>query len=166
MQRKEHALPQPQALIHARFLPMPKEPNYLYLMLGLLAAVVLVTAAAPLSLLARVGGWIAVLSLLGTAYLVVERRGQLLLALLLGAAAFLPFVWLGTHPQALDPRLANGIYIVNVGFWVLFTCYIGLIVFRGILAARRIGSNEVYGAIYVYLLIGVVFAAVYQLLLA
>lgn len=63
---------------------MRKESNYLYLMIGLLPAVVLVSGTSPLSLFARMGDCIAVLSLLMTAYLLSERRGQLLLALLLG----------------------------------------------------------------------------------
>lgn len=145
---------------------MRKEPNYLYLMIGLLTAVVLVTAAAPQTLLAMLGGFVAAFSLLVAAYMLIGPTRQLLLAILLCASAFLPFAWLSTHPDALSPRLANGIYLVNIVFWALFIFYIGLIVFRGIITARRIRGNEIYGAIYVYLLIGVLFAAVYQLLLA
>ncbi len=146
--------------------PMRREPNYLYLMIGLLSAVVLATAASPMSPLARLGGFLAVLSLLLTAYFLNPHRGQLLLALLLGAAAFIPFTWLSTHPDVLNPRLVNGIYVLTLVLWVLFILYIGRIVFRGILTARHIRGNEIYGAIYVYLLIGLVFAALYQLLLA
>ena len=145
---------------------MRKEPNYLYLMIGLLSAVVLGTAATPRSVLAISAGFIAAVSFLATAYILIGRKRQLLLAILLGAAAFLPFVRLSLHAEALSPGLANAAYILNIVVWMLFIFYIGLIVFRGIITARRIGSNEIYGAIYVYLLIGVLFAAVYQLLLA
>jgi hypothetical protein len=53
---------------------------------------------------------------------------------------------------------------LNLIIWLLFTLYIAIIVFRSIMSARSISSNEIYGAIYVYLLIGVVFAEIYQLL--
>ena len=45
------------------------------------------------------------------------------------------------------------------------TLYIGLIVFRGIISAHIISTNEVAGAVYVYLLTGILFAGIYQLLL-
>jgi hypothetical protein len=144
---------------------MRQEPNYLYLLISLLTAVVLVTSASPLSLLGIVGGLIVVLSLLVTAYTLAERRRQLLLVVLLGALAFLPAVWFSIHPEARATRMALGIYAVNLVFWLLFTLYIGLIIFRGLMTAHRIRSNEIYGAISVYLLIGVLFAEAYALLL-
>jgi hypothetical protein len=145
---------------------MRQEPNYLYLMIGLLASVVLITSSSPQSPLGILGVFTGALSLLVTAYVLTDRRRQLLLAALLGASAFLPFAWFSIRPGGLAPRLANGIYALNLIFWLLFTFYIGLIVFRGIMTARRIRGNEIYGAIYVYLLIGILFAQVYQLLLA
>ncbi len=129
---------------------MRKEPNYLYLVISLLIAVVLITSAPPLKPLGILGVFTGALSLMATAYIVTERRLHVLLAAVLGAAALLPF----------------GIYAANLVFWLLFTFYIVLIVFRGIITARSIRSNEIYGAIYVYLLIGVLFAQAYQLLLA
>jgi hypothetical protein len=145
---------------------MRKEPNYLYLMISLLAAVVLITSSAPLSRLGTFGVFTAALSLIVTAYTLTERRSQLLLTTLLGASALLPFAWLSIHPDALTPSLAKGIYALNLVFWLLFTFYVGLMAFRGIITARCVRSNEIYGAIYVYLVIGVMFAEVYQLLLA
>ena len=65
---------------------MRRKPDYLYLMIGLVSAVVLVTAVSPLDSLAILGVFIAVLSLLVTAYSVIERRSQLLLAILLARA--------------------------------------------------------------------------------
>src|SRR5262249_58185853 len=124
---------------------MRQEPNYLYLLISLLTAIVLVTSAAPLSLLAIVGGLMLVLSLLVTAYTLTERRRQRLLVVLLGASALLPVTWLSMHPEVRTTRMALNIYAVNLVFWVLFTLYIGLIIFRGLMTARRIRSNEIYG---------------------
>jgi hypothetical protein len=100
-----------------------------------------------------------------TAYLLTDRQRSWLLALLLGAAAFLPFVWVSLQLETLAPRVAMGVYVVDLGCWLLFTGYSGLLVFRSLLRARRIGSNAIYGAIVVYLLIGVLFAEIYQGLL-
>ncbi len=59
---------------------MRKEPNYLYLMIALLTAVVLITSASPVSVPGILGVFTAALSLLGTAYILTDRRRQLLLA--------------------------------------------------------------------------------------
>jgi hypothetical protein len=96
---------------------------------------------------------------------VAERRRHLLLVAVLGASAFLPFAWFTIFRGGLFPRLVNGIYVLNLVVWLLFTICTALIIFRGIMTARRVRGNEIYGAIYVYLLIGVMFAQAYQLLL-
>jgi hypothetical protein len=144
-----------------------KEPNYLFFTISLLAAVVLITGTHPENLLVMtLGISIAVLSFMVISYIVIESRFQLLLAALLAVSAFLPFMWLIRQPEAQSPSLVQALYVLNILMWLLFTLYIAVVVFRGIMSARRIGSNEIYGAIYVYLLIGVVFAEIYQLLLA
>ncbi len=145
---------------------MPKEPNYLYLTLSLLAAIVLMTAAPPLSLPTILGILTGGLTLLVTAYLLTGRKRELVLAILLAVSALLPFAWFNIYPQARVHPLALRIYALDLAFWLLFTCYIGIMVFRGIVTARSIRGNEVYGAIYLYLLMGVLFAQIYQLLLA
>jgi hypothetical protein len=144
---------------------MRQEPNYLYLLIGLLTAIVLVTSASPLSLPGIGGGLIVILSLLMTAYTLTKRRRQLLLVVLLGASSLLPAVWFSTHPEARATRVALDIDAVNLVVWLLFTFYIGLMIFRGLMTAQRIRSNEIYGAISVYLLIGVLFTEAYLLLL-
>jgi len=57
---------------------------YLFLMLSLLTAIVLLTSAAPRSLFGIVGVLTAALSLVVTAYTLTDRRRPLLLAVLLG----------------------------------------------------------------------------------
>ena len=80
---------------------MRQEPNDLFLLLSLLTTVVLVTFSAPLSLLSILGVLTTAFSLLVTAYTLTARRRQLLLAMLLGAAALLPFASFNLHPEAL-----------------------------------------------------------------
>ncbi len=127
---------------------MRKEPKYLYLTISLLTAVVLMTSSSPLSLLSILGVITSALSVMVTAYTLTKRRRQLLLAALLAALALLPFAWFTLHPQALGHRFAIRIYTLDLVFWLLFTFYTRLMVFRGIMIARRIHGNEIYGAIY------------------
>jgi hypothetical protein len=146
---------------------MRREANYLYLMLGMALAVVLITASRPQSGFGVLGVSTGVFSLMTvSAFVLAARKRQMLIVVLLAASAYVPFVWMNIHPQALSPDLANTIYTINLCFWLLFVVYIGTIVSRSILTATRIRGNEIYGAIYLYLLIGVMFAIVFQILIA
>ena len=80
--------------------------------------------------------------------------------------ALLPFIWLVGRPDEQFPGLIERLYLLNLTIWLLFTADIAIVVFRNIMSAKRIRANEIYGAIYVYLLIGVIFAELFQLLLA
>jgi len=137
-----------------------------YLVISQVTSLVLITSSSPLSLPGILGILTGGLSLLVTAYVVTERRRQLFVAAVLCAFALLPSTWFSTHPGSLSPRLADATYVLILVFWLLFTLYVTLMVFRGIMAARTIRANEIYGAIYVYILIGILFAQAYQLLLA
>src|SRR5262245_17234310 len=104
-----------------RLVAMCHEPKYLYLLLSLLTSIVLVTSAPPRSLPCIVGVLIAALSLMVTAFLLTERRRFWLFALLLGASSLLPFVWVNFQLETLAPHVARGVYVVNLGCWLLFT---------------------------------------------
>ena len=72
-------------------MPIRKDPNYLYLTIGLLAAVVLATAAGTQVSWAIAGVLVAAITFLVTAWFVIESKRQLLLAGVLaldGVAAF------------------------------------------------------------------------------
>ena len=144
---------------------MRKEPNYRVLTIALLVAVVFVTSSSPRSLLSVLGVFIGALCLMLTAYMLTGHRLHLQLAVVFGASAFLPYAWLSIHPAGLVLELSKSIYALNLFVWLSFTLYIGLIVFRGIISAHVISTNEVAGAVYVYLLTGILFAGIYQLLL-
>jgi|SRR5215475_4776362 len=101
---------------------MRREPNYLYLLICLLTGVVFLITFAPHSFL-RIGGVLAIMMV--SAFILAERKGQRLLATLLGAVAVLPFVWLRLHPPAGATPLVYGAYALILGFWLLLTFYIG-----------------------------------------
>jgi hypothetical protein len=142
-----------------------KEPNYLTLMILALAAVALITSASPLSAWSLLGVFVSAGVLMVTAYRVSARRRQTLVAALYGLLALLPLAAFVLRRRLLFPRLASQIYAANLVCWLLFTFYVAVMVFRGIMRSRHVRINEIYGAIYVYLLIGVLFAQVFQLLL-
>jgi len=66
-----------------------------------------------------------------------------------GAFALVPLATFSVRRRAIVPGTANRVYVVNMVLWILFTLYVGLMVFRGILRARRVRSNEIFVAINV-----------------
>src|SRR5262245_2139165 len=111
----------------------------------------MITAAPPMSAFSVLGVLMSAAALLATAFVVAEKRRQLLVAGTLALAALVPFGLFLLRPGTFGPRLAQTVFAVNMIVWVLFTLAAGLIVFRGLLRARSIAGNEVYGAIYMYL---------------
>ncbi len=147
-------------------MPLRREPNYLYLTIGLVAAIVLATSAGEQIWFAIVGVLVAASTFIVTAWFVIESKRQLILVGALALTALLPFVWLVGRPEDRFPGVVEFLYVLNVVIWLLFTVAIVFVVFRSIMSAKGIRANEIYGAIYVYLFIGVIFAELFQLLLA
>jgi hypothetical protein len=112
------------------------------------------------------GVLVAAITFMVTAWFVIESKRQFVLVGVLAVTALLPFVWLVGQPEEQFPGSVERLYLLNLAIWLLLTAYIAIVVFRSIMSAKRIRANEIYGAIYVYLLIGVVFAEIFQLLLA
>ena len=147
-------------------MPIAKEPNYLFLTIGLVSAVVLATSAGGRISFAVVGVLMAAITFTATAWFVIRSKRQFVLVSALALTALLPFVWLVRQPEEQFSGLIERLYLLNLTIWLLFTAYIAIVVFHSIIHAQRIRANEIYGAIYVYLLIGVIFAELFQLLLA
>src|SRR5262245_16118439 len=147
-------------------MPIARESNYLYLTIGLVAAVVLATAAGERISFAVAGVLVAAFTFMVTAWFVIESKRQFVLVSALALTALLPFVWLVRQPEEQFSGLVESLYLLNLTIWLLFTTDIAIVVFRSIMSAKRIRANEIYGAIYVYVLIGVIFAELFQLLLA
>jgi Ion channel len=147
-------------------MPIGREPNYLYLTIGVLAAVVLATSAGEQVSFAIAGVLVAATTFMVTAWFVIKSKRQFAIVSALALTALLPFVWLVRQPEEQFPGLVERLYLLNLTIWLLFTAYIAIVVFRSIMSATRVRANEIYGAIYVYLLVGVIFAELFQLLLA
>ncbi|MFH1028183.1 MAG: potassium channel family protein, partial [Pseudomonadota bacterium] len=93
------------------------------------------------------------------AYLITPRRRDQLILFPLGAAAIAGYIILHTTNEPASMKLLDKF------FWVGFCVYLLMIVFREIFNAREIKSQEIYGAISAYLLLGVIFAQLFDILL-
>jgi voltage-gated potassium channel len=131
--------------------------RYLFLMIALIASLFFSTFRQPWADL--VVSLFFLLSLIAAAYAISRNRRQLLILLGLSGAVVLP-IWQIFVP---DPKVADILYAT---LWGILTFYVGLMIFRDILKSKPIGLNEVYGAVAVYLLIGIFFGMLYQVLLA
>jgi len=136
---------------------MTTSKRYLFLMIALGASLFFAPFRQPWA--NAVVSLFFLLSLIAAAYAISRNRRQLLTLLGLSGAVVLPLwqVFVG------DPKLADILY---AALWGVFTFYGGLIIFRDILHTKPIRLNAVYGAVAVYLLIGIFFGMLYQVLLA
>ncbi|WP_292394267.1 potassium channel family protein [Methanoculleus sp. UBA303] len=90
-------------------------------------------------------------------YAVSYRRRQIVIAVLLGIPAFV-FGWL--HVITGVPALDKAESV----FTLLFYAFTALIVLSRVLTTRRITTDTIYGAVSVYLLIGLTWATAYGLI--
>lgn len=98
------------------------------------------------------------LALILAAFSISKSRLQLIIMLGLSAGTVLP-VWNFVFS---DPIIIG---TLNNSLWLILIFYIGLIIFQDIINSEEITSNEIFGAISVYFLIGVFFGITFQTLL-
>jgi hypothetical protein len=100
---------------------IPREPNYLFLTIGLVCAMILATAAGTQVSLASAGVLVGASASMVTAWFVLESRRQFGLVGALALTALLPFVWLVRQPEEQFPYLVEPLYLLNITIWLLFT---------------------------------------------
>src|SRR5215212_602056 len=125
---------------------MKQSKKYLFLMIALTISLFFSSIRQPWA-----NSFVAfcfLLSVIAAAYSASKSRRQLLTMLGLTVAAVWP-LW--------EIALSNKtiVYTADNCLWLILTFYVGSIIFRDILKDRRISINEIYGAISVYLLIGI-----------
>ena len=103
-------------------------------------------------------GLFFLISLVVAAFSISRSRLQIWIMIVLSSATVLPLWQLAIPNRLISESLNNAI-------WLMLISYIVLIIFQDIMRARRISSNEIYGAISIYLLIGAFFGIVYQTVL-
>ena len=92
-------------LCYAGDMLIAREPNYLYLTIGLLAAVVLATSAGEQISFATAGVLVAAITFIVTAWFVIESKRQFVLVGALALTALLPFLRLVSQPEEQFPGL-------------------------------------------------------------
>ena len=137
---------------------MPPPAKYHYLLAALAAEIVLVTAVRDQTALYFVGLSFILLSSFA-AYLATRRRIDQIILLSLGLVAF--------ALNATFHLFAFSVYLLVFDnlLWVGFTSYLGFLITRRIFTSDIVGRQEIYGALCVYLLLGVLFAQVNEILL-
>jgi voltage-gated potassium channel len=134
---------------------MKRSKNYLFLMVALIVSLFLCTF--PQSWATIFVAVFFLLSIVVAAYSVSKSRIQLSIMLGLSAAAVMP-LWEIVIPNKTATRTLNDF------LWLALVFYVALAIFRDIVKARQVSSNEIYGAISVYLLMGIFFGIAYQIL--
>lgn len=135
---------------------MNHNKKYLFLMIALLVSIFFCTFRQPWANI-----FVAVfflVSLIATAYSITKTRLHRRIILGLSGAALLP-VW-----QLVVPNKTT-IEILYNAIWLTVTFYVGLMIFLEIIQTRKTTINEIYGAVSVYLLIGIFFGMIYQVVL-
>jgi len=94
-----------------------------------------------------------------SAYLVTRRHRDQLILIPFGLFAVAVSV---TTDTSADPNFI--LLIINRFLWIGFSAYLSLMIFRQIFYAASVNPQEIYGAISVYLLIGFIFAQIYEML--
>lgn len=134
--------------------------NYLVLLLFVFMALSLSLSVRDIILVKALGVGV-ILGFCVAAYLITRRRRDQLILIPLGLFALAVNVAMqtSTEPHFIMMLLARLL-------WIGFAAYLSIMVFRQIFAGNAFHSQEIYGAIAIYLLFGFIFAQFYHILLA
>lgn len=106
----------------------------------------------------RIMGFLMILGLCLSSYLITRRHRDQLILLPLGILALVVYVALHAINEPIYLKL------LDRALWLGFCGYLGLIMFREIFNSKSVGPKEIYGAISVYILIGFIFSQVFETL--
>lgn len=128
-----------------------------YVLIILAAEIVLITSVRDQMSLTFVGlSFILLLSF--AAFWATRRRSDQIIALSLGLIAF---TLNGTSYLFDFPVVVE---VLSGVLWINFTAYLAYLIMRYIFGSESVGPQEIYGAVSVYLLIGIAFAQVNEIL--
>jgi voltage-gated potassium channel len=133
--------------------------NYLVLLVFLFISIILAMSIRDI-VLVKIIGLLIIFGLCLAAYLITRRRRDQFILIPLGLLALSVYMVMETcHPAYLF------IEILDRLLWIGFAIYLSLLVCRQIFSTASVNPQEICGAISVYLLIGVIFAQIYEILL-
>lgn len=132
--------------------------KYQYILTVLAAEVVLITALRGRPLLYFVGlSFILLLSIV--AFHATHRRGDQFILLSLGLIAFV------LNAFAINFPVSVSFLVFDNLLWIGFTGYLTYLIMRQIFSPRSVGLQEICGAVSGYLLTGILFTQVHEILL-
>lgn len=104
-------------------------------------------------------GFFFILGLSGATFTITRRLAHQAILLPSGLAALIIHI---IFPTEYAPTWLN---ILDNGFWILFTGALAWIVFIHVFNDPRVGKQQIFGAISVYLLLGILFTQMYEILI-
>jgi hypothetical protein len=128
--------------------------RFLYLLIALVAFITVVPILEELGYGGMIFTILVSTLLLLAVYAVSERRGQFILALSLACPAFV-LRWINDFWEG--PWLVFGAQV----FTVLFLLLVAMLIVSHVLKAEKVSGEKIFGALSVYLLLGVIWAFLY-----
>lgn len=129
-----------------------QSPNrFLYLLIALVAFITLVPILEELGYGGMIFTILVSTILLSAAYAVSESRGYFFLALILAGPAFV-LRWINDFREG--PWL---VFVADV-LTILFLLVVAMLILSHVLKAERVSREKIFGALSVYLLLGVIWA--------
>ena len=125
--------------------------RFLYLLIALVAFITVVPILEELGYGGMIFTILVSTLLLLAAYAVSERRGQFILALSLACPAFV-LRWINNFRES--PWL---VFVADV-LTILFLVLVAMLILSHVLKAERVSREKIFGALSVYLLLGVIWA--------
>ncbi len=125
--------------------------RFLYLLIALVAFITVVPILEELVYGGMIFTILVSTLLLLAAYAVSERRGQFILALSLAGPSFL-LRWINNFREG--PWL---VFVADV-LTILFLVLVAMLILSHVLKAERVSREKIFGALSVYLLLGVIWA--------
>jgi hypothetical protein len=130
---------------------------------GILLAVLLISLCLLIALrdpLHRyIFGFFFILGLSGATFTITRRLAHQAILLPSGLAALIIHI---IFPTEYAPTWLN---ILDNGFWIFFTGALAWIVFTHVFNSPEVGKQQIFGAISVYLLVGILFTQLYEILI-
>ena len=137
---------------------MNDNKNYSVLLIVLLISLCLIIAMQE-PLHRYILGFFFILGLSGSTFTITRRFFHQVILLPSGLAALIVHIIFPTEyaPVWLD--------VLDNGLWLIFTSSLAWIVFTHVFNSSRVGRQQIFGAISVYLLLGILFTQLYEILI-
>ncbi len=137
---------------------MTNNKNYSLLLTVLLISLCLIIALRD-PLHRYILGFFFILGLSGSTFTITRRFVHQAILLPSGLAALIVHI---IFPTEYAPSWVN---VLDNGLWLIFTGSLAWIVFTHVYNSPRVGRQQIFGAISVYLLLGILFTQLYEILI-